>query len=168
MIFKEEEFRNPEGATVIRAKLGPAMKRAGWEKKVLLPGIEVGLSGWERSHSQGPGTGRESIHGIVYAPYSVNQELQRLGIERFLRELVPKTAVGTELWLTTETYTYRGTDRLKEIIYKVDAVQLLQHKKVFEASIEVDDQKVNPRVRIEATPFAIAFLPNPPRMPGRK
>ena len=141
------------------------MKRAGWEKKVLLPGIEVGLAGWERSHSQGPGTGRESIHGIVYAPYGVNQQLQRLGIERFLRELVPKTAVGTELWLTTETYTYRDTNRLKEIIYRIDAVHQLQHRKVFEASIEVDDQKVNPRIRVDATPFAIASLADPPRLP---
>lgn len=162
MIFIEGESKNAEGAIVIRSKLGPATIRAGWEKKVLLPGVEVGLAGWERAHSQGPGTGRESSHGIVYAPIAVNQALQRLGIERRLRELVPKIPPGLELWLTTETYTYRGTDRLKEIIYRLDARRTnarlpTDYRKLFEVSIEVDNATINPRVQVGALPLAFTL-----------
>jgi hypothetical protein len=156
MRFVQGTSRNALGATVIRAPLGAALPRAGFER-VLLPSVQVGLPGWERSHSQGPGTGHESPHGMVYAPPQVNQGLQRLGIERYLRELVRQNP-GVELWLTTETYTHTGSDRLKEIIYRVDAFIGPQHRMLFEAGIRVANRTVNPTVDVDVLPLAIQKL----------
>nr|WP_255681978.1 polymorphic toxin type 4 domain-containing protein [Luteimonas sp. BDR2-5] len=130
----------------------PAPGRLGFEKQ-LFPGIEVGLAGWQRAHSQGNGTGFESPHAIRYAPEEVNQQFQRLGIERYLRELFELKPPDVELWLTTVTATHPRTLRLKEIQYRVDAVKGGLTRRIFEAGIEVADQKINPRVTISATPF---------------
>lgn len=59
----------------------------------------------------------------------------------------------TELWLTTVTSTHPQTLRLKEIKYRVDAVKNAMSRKLFEASIEIADQRVNPRVTVNSTPF---------------
>ena len=103
MIFSDRTFKDKLGATVIQSRLQATAVRQGFEKKALLPGIEVGLVGWERSHSQGSGTGTESATAIRYAPSEVNQKYQNLGIERYLRELVELKPPDTELWLTTTT-----------------------------------------------------------------
>jgi len=156
MNFSERTFRDALGGTVIQSRLRPAPGRQGFEKQ-LFPGIEVGLPGWQRAHSQGSGTGFESPHAIRYAPEEVNQQFQRLGIERYLRELVALKPTDTDLWLTTVTATHPRTLRLMEIQYRVDAVRQGISRKLFEAGIEVADQRVNPRVTVHATPFLKAF-----------
>ncbi len=152
MIFSEKTFVDALGGIVIQSKLGPAVKRSGFEK-VLFPGVEVGLSGWERAHSQGAGTGFESPKAIRYAPQEVNQEYQRLGIERYLRDLAKYK--NTELWLTTVTYTHPRSLRLKEIQYRVDEVLNGFSRRLFEASIEIENKTEKPRVVINATPLLI-------------
>ncbi|MFN8345490.1 MAG: polymorphic toxin type 4 domain-containing protein [Spirosomataceae bacterium] len=152
MLFSERTFKDALGATVIQSKLNTGAGRKGFEK-LLFPAIQVGLAGWQRAHSQGGGTGFESPYAIRYAPEEVNQEYQRLGIERYLRELVEFKNPETELWLTTVTSTHTGTLRLKEIQYRVDAVRNNVGYKLFEASVEVADNRDNPRVTIQATPF---------------
>ncbi|HKV75874.1 MAG TPA: polymorphic toxin type 4 domain-containing protein [Gemmatimonadales bacterium] len=137
--------RDALGGIVITSLLGPATTRQGYEKQ-FFPGIDVGLPGWERAHSQGAGTGKESPHAIRYAPAEVNQQWQRLGIERFLRELFKSKGPGVDLVLTTVTYTHPGTLRLKEIQYRVDARKAGRMQPLFEAAIEVGDSKVNPKV----------------------
>lgn len=117
----------------------------------------MGLVGWQRSHSQGSGTGQESATAIRYAPSEVNQKYQNLGIERYLRELVDLKPPDTELWLTTTTAAHPGTLRLKEIQYRVDAVKQGMSRRIFEASIEVEDKRINPRVTTNATPFVKTF-----------
>ena len=156
MQFSERTFKDALGVTVIQSRLQPAPGRQGFEKQ-LFPGIEVGLSGWQRSHSQGSGTGFESPNAIRYAPEEVNQQFQRLGIERYLRELVELKPNNTELWLTTATATHPRTLRLKEIQYRVDAVRNGLSRRLFEASIEVADHRLNPRVTVNATPFVKNF-----------
>jgi hypothetical protein len=111
-------------------------------------GIEVGLPGWQRAHSQGAGTGRESKQGIRYAPQEVNQEIQNQGIERYLRELYSLKPKDTELYLTTVTTTVPGTLRLKEIQYKLEAVKGTQTVRVFEASVSIEDKRESPKVDI--------------------
>jgi hypothetical protein len=123
----------------------------------VFPGIEVGLSGWERAHSQGAGTGFESPHAIRYAPAEVNQKFQGHGIERYLRQLVKAVPDDVELWLTTATLTHPRTLRLKEIQYRVDAVRKELSRTLFEASIEIEDRRFSPRVKIECTPFDPEF-----------
>lgn len=72
MQFTERTFRDADGAIVICSRLRPALDRRGFER-LMFPGIEVGLPGWQRSHSQGSGTGFESPNAIRYAPEEVNQ-----------------------------------------------------------------------------------------------
>lgn len=156
MQFIERTYKDALGATVIQSKIQPAPGRQDFEKQ-FFPGIEVGLPGWQRAHSQGSGTGFESPHAIRYAPEEVNQQFQRLGIERYLRELYALKPADTELWLTTVTTTHARSLRLKEIQYRVDAMRGGVSRKLFEASIEVADQKLNPRVIVNATPFVKTF-----------
>jgi hypothetical protein len=156
MQFSERTFKDALGATVIQSRLQPAPGRKGFEK-LLFPAIEVALSGWQRSHSQGSGTGFESSNAIRYAPEEVNQQFQRLGIERYLRELVQLKPNDTELWLTTVTTTHPRTLRPKEIQYRVDAVRKGFSRRLFEASIEVAEQRLNQRVTIDATPSVKSF-----------
>lgn len=156
MQFSERTFKDAFGDTVIQSRLGTAPGRQGFEKQ-LFPGIEVGLPGWQRAHSQGSGTGFESPNAIRYAPEEVNQQFQRLGIERYLRELEAMKPPDTELWLTTVTSTHPRTLRLKEIQYRVDAVRQGVSRQLFEASIEIADQRINPRITVKASPFNKTF-----------
>lgn len=156
MKFSHRTFMDALGSTVIQSPLQAAPGRQGFEK-LMFPGIEVGLLGWQRSHSQGNGTGFESPHAIRYAPEEVNQQFQRLGIERYLRDLVRLKPNGTDLWLTTVTSTHMYTLRLKEIQYRVDAVKDGVSRMLFEASIEIADARHRPKVVIEATPLHCAF-----------
>ncbi|SRR5208283_2005097 len=146
--------RDVFGGIVIRSKVASPPGRQGYEK-MYFPGIELGLKGWERAHSQGNITGHESPHAIRYAPWEVNQHFQRLGIERFIRELFAEKAKDVDLWLTTVTYTHPRTLRLKEIQYRVDAARRGCSKVLFEASIMVEDKKTNPRI----TPHVQERLP---------
>ena len=156
-MFTEGTSRTIDGGIVIRSRLGAPAKRQGFERKALFPHIEVGLSGWQRAHSQGAGIGAESPHAIRYAPAEVNQHYQRLGIERHLKELVEHKPANVELWLTTVTFTHPRTLRLKEIQYKVDAIRGPQRRILYEASIEVEDKRDNPRITANATPFALSY-----------
>src|SRR6185312_1460605 len=105
---------------VIVSKVGAPVARSDFEKR-MFPGVELGLVGWERSHSQGAGTGKESPHGILYAPAEVNQQLQNKGIEQFMRDFFKVKAKDAELFLTTDTTPWPGTLRLKSIEYKFEA-----------------------------------------------
>jgi hypothetical protein len=149
MQFIEGVSRDAFGGVVIRSKIKSPPGRQGYEK-MFFPGIELGLLGWERAHSQGNITGHESSHAIRYAPREVNQHFQRLGIERFIRELFTEKAQDVELWLTTVTYTHPQTLRLKEIQYRVDAVRLGQSRALFEASIMIENKKQLPRITVDA------------------
>jgi hypothetical protein len=154
MIFFERTYRDANGAVIIQSRLGPALARQGFENQIF-PGVQVGLSGWERAHSQGGGTGHESPFAIRYAPQEVNQKFQRLGIERYLRELLAEKPGDVDLWLTTVTSTYPGALRLREIQYRVDAVTSAGSRRLFEARIEISNQKIAPRVSIQATPYSM-------------
>jgi hypothetical protein len=148
-------YTDYEGSLVIKSLIGKSTGRKDYER--LLPKVSlVGLHGWERLHSQGNITGHESRFGITYAPSEVNQKLQRLGIEEFIRQLLAIKPKDFELVLTTVTSTHKAyinrrtveTNRLKEIVYKIEAfnVKTKLPKTVFEAWIAVDDNKRNPRI----------------------
>lgn len=149
MALIEGTTRDALGGIVICSRMRTSPSRLDYEK-ILLPAVEVGLPGWERAHSQGKITGVESPNAIRYAPAEVNQIFQRLGIEGFISELFKMKAPETELWLTTVTYTHPMTLRLKEIQYRVDAVVGDVTKTLFEASIEIQDNRQSPRVTIGA------------------
>jgi hypothetical protein len=150
----ERVSRDALGGIVIESTVRAPSGRKGYEDQ-LFPGVEVGLAGWDRAHSQGNITGHESAYAIRYAPSEVNQQLQRLGIERFIRELHQQCRPDVQLGLTTVTYTHPGTLRLKEIQYKVTAGWRGRKRVLFEAAIEIEDRRIAPRVKvsvIERTP----------------
>ena len=142
---RERTYRDALNGIVIESEVKSPPGRQGFEKK-FWPGVELGLEGWERAHSQGNITGKESAEGIRYAPREVNQHFQRLGIERFIRELHQEKSDDVRLFLTTVTYTHSNTLRLKEIQYKIDAWRDNQKFTLFEAAIEVQDKKQSPRI----------------------
>lgn len=152
-------------------RIGPPGTRQGFER-LMFPGVQVGLLGWERAHSQGAGTGTESALGILYAPSIVNQELQNRGIEDFIRTLQAQKRDDVDLFLTTATRAWVGTRRLASIEYRVDARRGGRMTTLLEASIEVANQRHVPRVVVEATKRAewedFLKAPNPPsRRTGR-
>jgi hypothetical protein len=131
---------------VIKSVVDIPPGRLGYEK-LLPPGVEVGLKGWERAHSQGNITGAESAQGIRYAPSEVNQEFQKLGIEQFISDLNAQKASGVTIYLTTETESHPGTLRLKSIVYKVEAAHGTEKPtRLFEAGLEIQNQTTTPRV----------------------
>ena len=148
MRFVEGVRRDALGDIVIQSRIQSPPGRSGFEKR-FWPGVEVALMGWERAHSQGNITGNECPHAIRYAPVEVNQHFQRLGIERFIRELFEMKAIDVELWLTTITSTHPRTLRLKEIQYCVDAIRGGQSSALFEASIIVEDKKKLPTITVQ-------------------
>ena len=157
MRFVEGVSRDVFGSIVIRSKVGAPPGRKDYEK-LLWPGIKVGLEGWERAHSQGNITGHESAQGIRYAPREVNQHFQRLGIEKYIRELFEQKPADIDLWLTTVTSTHPRTLRLKEIQYRVDAVRSSQSRALFEASIMIENKTKHPRITIDAKPRHVNFM----------
>jgi len=142
-------WRDALGGIVIESRIAAPPGRQGFERQ-FFPGVEVGLPGWQRAHSQGNGTGHESPFAIRYAPAEVNQEFQRLGIERFIRELFAMKRANVELELRTVTYTHPGTLRLREIQYLVTAIRDGRTHSLFEAAIEIGDSRKNPRVAAHA------------------
>ncbi|MGH9720730.1 MAG: polymorphic toxin type 4 domain-containing protein [Bryobacteraceae bacterium] len=146
----ERTWRDAFGGIVIQSKVGAPPGRLGFENQ-FFRGVELGLVGWERAHSQSNITGHESARGIRYAPRELNQEFQRLGIEAFIRELFEAAAPDVELFLTTVTYTHSGTLRLKEIQYRLDARRRGAVHTLFEASLEVEDKKQLPRITASVT-----------------
>ena len=153
IIFTERTWRDALGDVVIQARMRPLITRSDYEKH-FFPAVELGLEGWHRAHSQGPITGHESAAGIRYAPPEVNQKFQRLGIERFIREVFEEKAADTEVWLTTVTRAHSGTLRLKEIQYRLDALRRGVSRTLFEASIEVENKKDSPRITPNVLPRA--------------
>ena len=86
MQFSERTFKDVFGATVIQSRLQPAPD--GRVSNADVPRYPSG--GWPAgacSHSQGSGTGSEVPTPFAMRLKKVNQ-FQRLGIERYLRELV--------------------------------------------------------------------------------
>lgn len=139
------QYRDWDRATVITTEVGPPQGRKGYERD-LFPSVEVGLPGWERAHSQGAITGVEVRAGILYAHPKVNQELQRLGVEKTIQELYQHKPRGTRLILVTETIAYPGTRRLEEIRYRLTAVRGEEWEIKFEATIWQENKKDDPRV----------------------
>jgi hypothetical protein len=149
-IIKEDAL----GGIVIISLIGPAVGRRGLERK-LMPVSLAGLAGFERAHSQGNITGHESAHGIAYAPIHVNQTLQKLGVEDYIKQWLEVKPPDVALVLTTVTYMHdeivngkkiRG-QRLQQIVYKVEATHIKTEasKLIFEGWIGVDDNRINPR-----------------------
>jgi hypothetical protein len=153
MMLIEGTTRDVSGGLVINSKLQPGLARQDLERK-LFPSIIVGLFGWHRAHSQGAGLGAESLFGIRYAPAGVNEWYQRLGVERQVQDLLSFKPADVELWLTTVTYNHARTLRLKEIRYELQASRDVMRRLLFEASLEVSDSRDQPRITVQATPFA--------------
>jgi hypothetical protein len=143
--------RPDDGAILIRSEIGPPAARQGYEK-ALLPAIEVGLKGWHRAHSQGAVLGVETSAGILYAPPEVNLVLQA-GVEQEIRNIYEGKAADVRLFLRTETHAHPRTLRLFSIEYSLVAVRNGHADPIFQAKIEVQNERDNPEVEIWAHKF---------------
>ncbi|MFZ1465522.1 MAG: DUF4157 domain-containing protein, partial [Anaerolineae bacterium] len=138
--------RSSEHTTVIRSVVGASTERRGYER-ILLRGVEVNLVGWQRAHSQGAGTGVESPRGILYAPPEVNLKLQNQGVEETIRELYANKPANVTLHLITETTAHPGTNRLKQINYRLEASTPGKVNQIqFEAHISVSNDTQAPKI----------------------
>lgn len=173
--MSETVNRAQDGSVRITSQLGPTLtQRAGYEKQLLSAksaGVEI-VDGqkWERMHSQGPITGHESSHGIVYAPFEVNRTYQQHGIEEELRQMQRQKAADVEFELETVTECHPGTRRLSRIQYKVTAIRNGVRTLVFERALKVGNEKKSPTVTGEGRgllnlePFLSPVSQRPPRV----
>ena len=149
------KFNKNSGSITIRSKVDLPKLRMNYEK-LMLPGIKVGLEGWQRSHAQGAGTGHKSRLGIFYAPKEVNQKLLNNGVEELIRTFEKTKPNHIIFILTTSVSSHKKieqnrlieTNRLKEIIHVLQAKNIHTNRidTIFEAWIEVDDTPKNPRI----------------------
>jgi hypothetical protein len=145
-----ETFVNKTGERVIKSTLEHGTGKTKFQKR-LFTGVEIGLAGWDRAHSQGIMTGTESPEAIYYAPEEVNRSWMKR-IETFLRDLAAAKPKDESLCLMTVTSPHPLTLRLAEIQYEVTALKAGHSAKtVLIASIKVEDKKVNPIVTTEAS-----------------
>lgn len=156
MQFVEGVSRDVFGSIVLCSNIKSPPGRKGFEK-TFWPGVEVGLQGWERTHSQGNIAGYESPQAICYAPREVNEYFQRLGIESFIQEFFKNKVKNVDLWLTTVTSAHPRTLRLKEIRYCVEAVCGGQLLASIEASIMIEDKKALPRITVDGPRHELFF-----------
>jgi hypothetical protein len=147
-----EVRKTPEGSTIICNEVGQATDRKGYEK-MLFPATQVGLDGWHRAHSQGAGLGNEMKEGIRYAPPEVNLKLQNQGIEQHIRDIRDQLHPDAKLLLTTETKAHEGSLRLKSIDYKLEAEMNGERSRIYEASIEVENKRDNPKIAASAESY---------------
>ena len=147
-----EGRRTSEGSMIMCNEVGQATDRKGYEK-MLFPATQVGLDGWHRAHSQGAGLGNEMKEGIRYAPPEVNLKLQNQGIEQHIRDIRDQLHPDAKLLLTTETKAHEGSLRLKSIDYKLEAEMNGERSRIYEASIEVENKRDNPKVTVSAESY---------------
>jgi hypothetical protein len=138
----ERVWRSPGGGIVIESTLGASRVRQHFEREHFRRG-EMGRADYvdsdlELAHSQGAGTGHESRYAIVYAPREVNQELQNLGIEEFLRTAVRNPTPGVTLQQVTHTQVHPRTNALSQIDYAVYALHQGERRLVLSVSIRVE------------------------------
>jgi hypothetical protein len=133
------------GTRTVGIIIRSAIPRAGYEKK-LLPGIEVGLPGWQRAHVVGPGFGFED-KTIFYAPANFNLSYQGAGVERHIRELYALKAPDVEIRVTVEARPFKSTLKLEEITYKVEFVKEKRRHTYYELTLKIGDAvNLNPRI----------------------
>lgn len=147
-----EVRRTLEGSIIMCNEVRQATDRKGYEK-MLFSATQVGLEGWHRAHSQGAGLGNEMREGILYAPPEVNLKLQNQGIEQHIRDIRDQLNPAAKLLLTTETKAHEGSRRLKSIDYKLEVEINGKRTRLYEASIEVENKRDNPKVTVSATPY---------------
>lgn len=146
-----ETYVNKTGERVIKSTLEHGTGKTKFQHR-LFKGVEIGLSGWDRAHSQGVITGTESPEAIYYAPEEVNLSWMKR-VEIFLSDLATAKQKDDErLCLMTVTSAHPLTLRLAEIQYEVTALKAgNKSKTILIASIQVENKRFNPKVTTEAS-----------------
>jgi hypothetical protein len=133
----------PDCATLIESRLAPGTRRANYEGEYYsrseMGRQDYASSDLERAHAQGAGTGFEAKFGISYAPREVNQELQNIGIEEFLRTIEINVPSDITFRLLTEIRRHPGSLRLAQVLYRLDAFYKGSGRLVFVTGIRVSN-----------------------------
>ena len=140
------------GTVVIITDLASPQPRARFER-VLEGPSRVGLSAsnWVRAHLVGAGFGRESPHGIFYAPRELNGRIQNSNIELVIRGLYQDRLPGAEFELTATGEPHVGPPvpglRLRRVHYQLDGRPSGgRWQSLFEAEASVTDSAASPSV----------------------
>ena len=162
----ERYFRTvgEEGGTVMESVLGPSARRRHYERRYNRRGEMGGdyaQSTMELAHPQGAGTHAEALFGITPAPRDMNQTLQNLCAEEFLRGLQRvRRPTGGELLLEgiefhqiTVTKKWPLSPNLREIEYRIDLSSSAGRRRGFEISLQTSDNTVNARALIGKTGY---------------
>lgn len=136
----ERAWRDASGGRVTRSHLVPGSP-LGLERQ-LLPGVAIDHQAWVR------GGGTDLGRGIRYAPRELRQGLERLGIDRFLREAQEAVGKGVDLVLTTITHAHPGSARLRDIRYRLEAIRSGDRAALLDASLSIEDRRESPRVSL--------------------
>ena len=140
---KERTVRDNFGGIVTCSRLKSANCRIGFEKR-FFPGLCVSSYGWERAHTSGGTPVTAGAEGIIHAPAEVTLYYQRLGVEHFILELFRLKATDAEIWISTTLYTNRCTQRVRKIIYRIDAMRQFKSYGLYEAWMTIEDKSSNP------------------------
>ena len=136
-------MRDNFGGIVTCNRIKSASCRIGFEKR-FFPGLRVSRYGWERAHTSGDIPVTAGPEGVVHAPEEVSLYYQRLGVERIILDVFRLKATDTELWISTTVYIHQCTQRVRKILYRIDAVRQLKSYGHYEAWMTIEDKSSNP------------------------
>jgi hypothetical protein len=127
---------------VIEGRIGDGGRRQGSERN--LPsrkemGPDYAKTDLERGHSKGASMG-ENKYAIRHTPSEVNQELQNLGIEEFMRTMRENPLPGVQFQVTTNTRTHPDTLVASLFEYSVAAVHEGGRTTLFTLGIRIEGQ----------------------------
>ncbi len=140
-------WKDPNGSTVHLVRLsGPSGKRQNFENFMDKPSRH-GTFNYERAHSVGDIFGAESPYGIGYLPKYVNQQTQKQGIEKHLKNLSEKhRSKDTDIYVTvtTEKYMDKGGFFIQSVGYRAEEVSAkeTQQALMFETKISIDEERI--------------------------
>ena len=139
--------RLPDGSEEIVTKFGSTATkdRQGFEKPF---SRALGEPGYEMAHSQGLITGVESPYGFGLVRKEVNQEFQRLGIEKQIAEIQHDKPENVDLYL--KTIAKNDGNYLKSIDYQVEGVDRDSKRSftLFTANISIDQERSSGTITI--------------------
>lgn len=151
-------WRDPHSRVVMHeTTLGPRPGRQGTESANYTASDHGGLPKgpkYERAHTLGQTTGTESPFAIWYAPRFVNQNLQNLGIERYMRSLADNQLPNTSYRLVTETAAHPDSSRLSRISYRVEIMVNGQPHPFFDYGIHITGTAEHPHIVAKRISFA--------------
>lgn len=139
-------WRLSDGTIANEWRLAPTVERLG-EEDLMFTQSKKGYQNMARLHSAPPILGHESPFGIKYGHHRlVNLRYQEHGIEKYIALLRNTCPPGVKYNVLTYTRGHLGGERLRQIVYQVDAIVNGQRKTAIVFQIDISNTKGVPTV----------------------